>query len=306
MKRIRKNYSGVVPNGKVLNTKNNSLEDTYSCNYLNDNIPVINNMGHIVVDDVTCKNILPNDINSYTANGVTITRNEDDSLTLNGTATSTFNIVIFDNRHFILEPGGYTLSFHKVGTITGTALVSFYNQNGEPTFIRDINLATYNNVSANVSSKIDLKRYVIYVVNGCVFNNFTIYPQLEKGLIVTDYTPHKEFSNKQIYSTNEQVIGKWTDGKPLYRKTISIKTPSTTNNTEVYNFDTNFIIKNYYGFVTISESTQLLPINFYFTNEYNVATYITKNTGKINMKVGSNAYLNQQVTMTLEYTKTTD
>ena len=108
------------------------------------------------------------------------------------------------------------------------------------------------------------------------------------------------------YSTEEQVIGTWTDGKPLYRKTISINTPSTINNTEVYNFDTNFIIKNYYGFVTISASSQLLPINFYFTNEYNVTTYITKNTGKINMKIGSLSYANQQTTLTIEYTKTTD
>lgn len=111
---------------------------------------------------------------------------------------------------------------------------------------------------------------------------------------------------KQTYSTSEQKIGTWTDGKPLYRKTISINTPPTTNNTEVYNFDKNFIIKNYYGFVTISASSQLIPINFYFTNEYNVATYITKNTGKINMKVGSVSYTNQQVTINLEYTKTTD
>lgn len=130
--------------------------------------------------------------------------------------------------------------------------------------------------------------------------------QIEPGPVATDYVEHKEFENKDVYSTNEQVIGTWINGKPLYRKTISIKTPNTTNNTEVYSFDTNFIIKNYYGFVTISESSQLLPINFYFTNEYNVATYIIKNTGKINMKVGSISYTNQQATISLEYTKTTD
>lgn len=41
MKRIRKMYSGVVPNGKVLTTKNYSQIDTYSCDYLNDVIPTM-------------------------------------------------------------------------------------------------------------------------------------------------------------------------------------------------------------------------------------------------------------------------
>lgn len=35
MKRIRKMYSGVVPNGKVLTMDSNSNSDTYSCSYIN-------------------------------------------------------------------------------------------------------------------------------------------------------------------------------------------------------------------------------------------------------------------------------
>lgn len=45
----------------------------------------------------------------------------------------------------------------------------------------------------------------------------------EKGPVATDYVEHKEFSNKQVYSTNEQIIGTWVDGKPLYRKTIVLE-----------------------------------------------------------------------------------
>lgn len=33
-----------------------------------------------------------------------------------------------------------------------------------------------------------------------------------------------EVNNKFNYSTEEQVIGKWIDGKPLYRKTITFTT----------------------------------------------------------------------------------
>lgn len=34
--KIKKIYNGVVPNGKILNSKNTSQNDTYSCNYIND------------------------------------------------------------------------------------------------------------------------------------------------------------------------------------------------------------------------------------------------------------------------------
>lgn len=36
-KKIKKNYNGVVPNGKVLNSNSSSLTDTYSCDYINKN-----------------------------------------------------------------------------------------------------------------------------------------------------------------------------------------------------------------------------------------------------------------------------
>lgn len=207
MKRIRKNYSGAVPNGKVLNTKNNSLEDTYSCDYLNDNIPVTNNMGNIIVDDIKCKNLLPNHANSTTKNGVTITVNKDKSITFNGTATSTFNYFIFNNYHFKLKAGTYNLSFHKKGTISGTALVTFYNQEDIASLVSNINLASYSNVVENTATDLDLKDFLVYIVTGCVFNNFTIYPQLEEGLETSDYVEHKDYG---IQSSSDYI--KYEDG----------------------------------------------------------------------------------------------
>ena len=34
----------------------------------------------------------------------------------------------------------------------------------------------------------------------------------------------KDGSENQIYSTDEQVIGKWIDGKPVYRKVVTLST----------------------------------------------------------------------------------
>lgn len=142
--------------------------------------------------------------------------------------------------------------------------------------------------------------------------------QIEKGSTATTYqayiTPTINVDGEdiyvkgqnEVYSTKEQRIGTWIDGKPLYRKCLQFNTPNSTTNTQVATFDTTYTIRNYYGNVTISASNQLIPLNFYFTNEYNVTTYVTNVTGTINMKIGIASYQKQPVTMFIEYTKTTD
>ena len=113
-------------------------------------------------------------------------------------------------------------------------------------------------------------------------------------------------ANKNIYSTTETRIGTWINGKPLYRKVLSITTPSSTSNTQITTFDSTYNIQNFYGKVLISTSQQLLDLNFYFSEQYNIATYVIQNTHAINMKVGSAAYTSQNGYITIEYTKTTD
>lgn len=128
-----------------------------------------------------------------------------------------------------------------------------------------------------------------------------------KMYVLNDNNVYEEFIQKENkkYSTEEQRIGTFL-GKPLYKKTLNLNTPSTTSNTVVGNFDSTFIVRHYYGDINVAASNQLLPINFYFTEEYNITTYVTNSKGDINMKVGSASYINQAATITLEYTKTTD
>lgn len=321
MKRIRKNYSGVVPNGKVLNTKNNSLEDTYSCNYLNDNIPVVDNMGSIVVDDIECKNILPNNSYSTVMGGVTITRNADGSITFNGTASSTFNYYLLSGYHFKLKAGIYTLSLHKNGEISGTALLSFFNQSDVATLISNMNLATNNSITATTENDLDLKSVLLYVVVGCTFNNFTIYPMLEKGPVATDYVEHKEFSNKQIYSTEEQIIGKWIDKKPLYRKVLFLKDKILISKTAL-SLGTIPNIENVVKCdcnVQFAANKNWAPIPFagLYANQFSIndiqIQYVVIDTEKeqvyIQPQFGSNASQTQELSkiiLVIEYTKTTD
>lgn len=41
-------------------------------------------------------------------------------------------------------------------------------------------------------------------------------------------------TERDVYSTEEQVIGTWVDGKPIYRRVFNITSPQTTNTN--YNF----------------------------------------------------------------------
>ncbi len=180
-----------------------------------------------------------------------------------------------------------------------------------------------NKITFTPNDDINLVTFILEgIVKGTAYNYEISNLQIEQGSSATTYNAYVEpniyiknsnelydnfnIKNEEEYSFTEQVTGKWIDGKPLYSKTLSLTTPSTTNSTKIADFNKTFIIKKYYGNALIAASNQLLPINFYFTNEYNIATYVVNNSGEIYMKIGSEAYKNQQVTLTIEYTKTTD
>lgn len=180
-----------------------------------------------------------------------------------------------------------------------------------------------NKITFTPNDDINLVTFILEgIVKGTAYNYEISNLQIEQGSSATTYNAYVEpniyiknsnelydnfnIKNEEEYSFTEQVTGKWIDGKPLYSKTLSLTTPSTTSSTKIADFDKTFIIKKYYGNALIAASNQLLPINFYFTNEYNIATYVVNNSGEIYMKIGSEAYKNQQVTLTIEYTKTTD
>ena len=104
-----------------------------------------------------------------------------------------------------------------------------------------------------------------------------------------------------IYSEDEQVIGRWTDGKPLYQKTLTVTTPSqygqATNvkNVTDYSIDTCLDIFGYIGNV---------PLNWEYDTNYN-SCWINSAKNGIIMVVDNNM-INKQAVITLQYTKTTD
>lgn len=142
------------------------------------------------------------------------------------------------------------------------------------------------------------------------------------GLLNNLTTPNKsnlvgainEVNNKFNYSTSEQVIGKWIDGKPLYRKTITFTTTIKINETTsiAHNIENakNIFIDFSASFMeaNIGESNYMsygLPLIGYSGN-ISDKVYCYVNPTDINFYANGNWGENWTKHITLKYTKTTD
>lgn len=152
-------------------------------------------MGSIVVEDITCKNILPNNIESQVINGVTITRNNDGSLTFNGTTTAYTKLEIVSNLE--LDSGAYTFYFSEKGTVSGNFFGAIRDENSG---VIGKDLQIHNSITINKFSLTEAKRVTITVALGTntTVTNFKIYPMLEKGSTATGYVEHKEYDNENL------------------------------------------------------------------------------------------------------------
>ena len=105
------------------------------------------------------------------------------------------------------------------------------------------------------------------------------------------------------YSTEEQVIGTWIDGKPIYRKFIQIDLSSSHSSSFItpHNINDIDIIVNYYGNILNSSSQNYINCNVYNGSSYRMLTFVNK-TNITNINVG---YLGT-LDLFIEYTKTTD
>ena len=108
----------------------------------------------------------------------------------------------------------------------------------------------------------------------------------------------------EIYSTTEKRIGKWVDGKPIYRKSFSGTTVNNSNVVLGYISDIDNVI-NAYGWATSNYSnTWGIPSGR--TDNYNNNWRLSTNNNQLALVFGSYYTNNGKFTFTIEYTKTTD
>ena len=104
-------------------------------------------------------------------------------------------------------------------------------------------------------------------------------------------------SRRFKYSTSEQVVGEWIDGKPLYQKTFTGLT--TVADGTIADLPSDILVRDIFGMVEGST-----PINCYNTNSYFVFTSANNTTHKIYQKCAG--WVNKDEVVTIQYTKTTD
>ena len=108
--------------------------------------------------------------------------------------------------------------------------------------------------------------------------------------------------NKLNYSTEEQVIGTWINGKPLYRKVETVKSPSTnTTWSTIHTVPNADYLRIEYAELYCNDATNDKVV----LNYYTLALLAIKNN-KINMYLDTTAFLNKDVLLIFQYTKTTD
>ena len=110
--------------------------------------------------------------------------------------------------------------------------------------------------------------------------------------------------NGHVYSTEEHVVGRWINGKPLYEKTITGTTPSASGEvstglsgiSEVFLKDA--FIKNNAGYTT--------NISYFSDTSYNASACVKTDGTTIYFVLGAAEFKSRPFYVTIRYTKTTD
>ena len=131
------------------------------------------------------KNLLPNNAQSITQNGVTFTVNKDKSIKINGTASANTDIYLFGGT---TDRGNY-LHFSKGTYSLSTPDSKFYYIAREKT--KGALIGNSAILQALASDDCYFYGFFVRANQNSVFNNFVIKPQLEKGSTATTYEIHQ-------------------------------------------------------------------------------------------------------------------
>ena len=265
--------------GKVLlgNTEQNSTNGYQLLNYTLQSAKTSNTTG-------TWNN------NVYTISNVTITINDDKSITLNGTSNAQINFVLYDSGASTIDSGTYTLALkgreiNKLGIYLNSGASDRITQIGatEATSVQ------YKQFTINETTT--LFKCWIYCNTGTSFSNFKVYPMMKKHTNNTQdgqASPNPTYPQDIEVVTGEQeveVVGtNLLEGIELGE--ISSTTGANGNatyairSTNYMPFDTT---KYYYGSVNNNHFSSSVNLRFYNKNK----EYIGYGSSSLEGKLGS-------------------
>lgn len=155
------------------------------------------------------KNLTLINFSSEIKGGVTFTHNDDGSITLNGTASSSFEFVLANNVK--LPSGTYA---HSINNIRKGMYVSFDNSadnilNGS---------AQKKQAIFKLNKEKIYSKYFIWIDKDTIFNNDTFYIQLERNSTATSFEQHLQ-SQITANLPEGEFIGKLND---TYKDTLKV------------------------------------------------------------------------------------
>ena len=162
-------------------------------------------------------------------------------------------------------------------------------------------------ISVIISSSITAFAAIKFQANEIGYSTTTVADALD-SLYQTQFSDN--------YSTEERVVGKWINGKPLYQKTL-VNTESWSGTTTVTigsmpnDTEDAFIVSGYF----VNTYTNFGPSGTYFMlnstgrnvedTKYDTYTYYNPANKKVILLTGTNT-AGSKVVATVQYTKTTD
>ena len=272
----------------ALNTNLNKIEDGIETN--NKKLSGEEVIGNIVVDSIRTKNMFDknNVINGYRFGS-------DGALYADSSYSATSYIEVKPSTT-------YTYARPATG---GSQCICLYDSN--KTFISRTLFSEAGTYTFTTTSTTKYVR-IAEMTSGLSANI-----QLEEGSTATTYSPYQNLDKTlDNYSTSEQRIGTWIDGKPIYRKIItktSFTVGETTNTHGISNID--FIVNVRGVGIRTNGEQEFLPtvVPPSGMQNYQMSVYDVTKT-QYRMYMGSYTQTGNQKLETLylifEYTKTTD
>lgn len=319
--RIKKIATSIGVLGKILNSKSSSKQDTYSCDYINNNF-------NVTVSPETPKDAFDLWVKSspslkleekgYTStlNGLTVTVDDNYDIMFNGTTSKETQ---FDFSTYPISKNENIMSV-KGGNENCQCGIYFFNDSGA--YVAGIRSTNGSKVIQSLTDNMTKYKATIKIPAGTKLTNYRPKMQIIYGSNDIEYSAYVEpavyartneryslIANKVIYAEGETLIGEFL-GKPLYRKVIEYrqtetigKEGSVTNITIPHNINNFKQIVNYSGVSSLGNVLPILSGSSSVTQSANIS--FIDDTGIIlriiNVELAARTWY-----FTLKYTKTTD
>ena len=128
--------------------------------------------------------------------------------------------------------------------------------------------------------------------------------QLELGEWSTEYAAYMELN--EVYSTSEKVIGKWIDGKPIYRKVINLGAlPNNTDTYTAHNISNLGTIVSLTGMAYNSTNENRITLPYIDPTAQYIVQMFATNTNIVLVSGYDQSVFDESFCI-IEYTKTTD